>query len=286
MTTLGTGKVALDRSAVVLIAAGALLAGCGGETRTSRPDITGTDFPAEVAEATCANIAPCCRAADLPFDEPRCRQAVTSAFSELGFPQVQGRISGSGKCLDALVDSSQACTSNSGCNEAYGGLSRTGGKAGDPCGATCTRLPDIGVMCNSVGTQESASLEDCHTNDGLFCSEESGTCQRRLAPGSPCTDGFACEGGLCVDKRCRSGIDGAPCGNAVHVFCGHGFYCAASTGLCHSILPNDEPCSCTRLKLDGEPCADSVECALGSCNSGTCNPPQPLTPKALELTCQ
>jgi hypothetical protein len=246
---------------------GGALSSCGGKVATGHPDVLGADFVTDAAEAACANFGHCCSAQSLPFDEARCRQAIASALSGVDWTVVQGPISGTGKCIDALTASAQTCiASPSGCNDAIGSVIAIRKQRGEPCDSNCTQVPDEGTACEPANSGAPASVglpQGCFTNDNLYC-DATNTCVARVS--------FVAEGASCFvigGPRCESGL-----------------YCATSSGRCSSTPSNGPPCHCVKLKGAGEHCDSQLhDCASGECTNGTCPPPPPSAESDLSSLC-
>jgi hypothetical protein len=172
--------------------------------------------------------------------------------------------------LDGDVCALEAeCAEKHFCSEALGKC--FDGKDGDPCGADdeCAEgwscPAEIGFCYDGDEGDGCASNEDCA--EGLSCVAEAKTCHDGSL-GDPCSSNAQClEGAQCLglpgQQFCVEFLaEGAECGEELpYSICGQGLTCNAGV----------EPPQCLPPGEDGDPCAESTDCAEGlTCETGAC----------------
>jgi hypothetical protein len=247
-------------------------------------------FIGRFVDAVCDNVGPCCQSAGLSYDAAGCKALGNAELEkdlDLDRPNVKYDAAAGGKCIEAVKNAAQscghididggpecsgflvgtlpegaACESSVECAGAYARCDISGpaaqgvcvveprGKAGDPCGDTCT---EHGSSSECFGSTSSTGTARCYTNDGLYCDQ---TCKPLIAVGQPCeaegcVDGAYCTGGSCAALPAA----GEPC--AQTYVCGADLYCDLNT-------------TCQKRKADGQACQDGSECVAGNCQSGVC----------------
>ncbi len=133
------------------------------------------------------------------------------------------------------------------------------GKAGDPCGSTCTDRPGD-EECGLVGkpdTTQSTQKAACYTNDGLYCSLALGSSTYSCAPiaklGGACTTSDGCEGeAFCNAGKCEKPLPlGSPCSFGARC---EGGYCDSKTKTCQPSKALGEPCDLSEQCGEGNQC--------------------------------
>jgi hypothetical protein len=198
-----------------------------------------------------------------------------------------GSLPGGSVCTDGLQCQSGACS---------GTVSYSPGGPTAPftCG-TCAPAAVVGQACNSAGCQATAVCITADTSaaqpnyacvaveqgavgaacdgissickPGLYCSEQTRTCEKLAVLGAPCGDlgdpgGCVAPLGCGPSSTCVSGHSGAPCVDDTE--------CAPGLG-CVPVGSASRECSPITWAGPGESCTDAVRCLVGSwCDSGTC----------------
>jgi len=167
--------------------------------------------------------------------------------------------------LKGTLQDGESCTSDAQCAAPPGGdaycevpldapsgvcVVHARGKAGDPCGATCTEHSDGSSECGSSST--STGNATCYTNDGLYCDQ---TCKPVIAVGQPCEFEGCAMGAYCGNGFCTA----YP---AVGEACGQGYLCAEGA-FCQGT-------TCQALLADGQACESGDQCKSGHCAGTVC----------------
>jgi hypothetical protein len=185
--------------------------------------------------------------------------------------------------LGASCNSSQECSDSSGpaiCSASGTGgsvcvasVSPSRGKSGDPCRATCTE--DIGgqtcqAMVGMPGTGTggtgggSAASADCFTNDNLYCSSSTGSCQALPLVGAKCPDGRCADHAYCAAQSTMCSASTGQNACATDAECQASSYC--------NIAAVAMPGSCSPKLADGAACTSAEQCSSGGCNANGCGP--------------
>lgn len=136
---------------------------------------------------------------------------------------------------------------------------------GEACAATCR--PDTPYTCNSFGPEP---VNGCYTDDGLYCSQTTGTCAPLIPEGGACAlaerngcaPGSFCDRGACIAVRAESE-------SCIVDACAPAFGCASpSDDACRAGLVCNSGATeplCVAPQPDGSSCTSFRECASGWC---------------------
>ncbi len=237
----------LLKTAFVIAGLGLLAGGCSGKSTDgggSAGPVAAADFPAQLADAYCDAIAPCCDAAHLTQDSATCKSNLT----QVGESAVQTQPGqnydpvAAGGCLAQFKSVLKSCQPY----EDSGLISE--------CDKIVVGTAPTGAAC--IGNVECAAPNVCLFNPGLDTGR-CGAAPARAALGAACTSGNCVVGAWCKSGVCVASTDSGPC--ADFDACSAKSYCASG--------------QCSPRKADGQACIDDLECVNGKClvaGGGTC----------------
>lgn len=240
-----------------------------------------SDFVEQLAQATCAGLAPCCQRANIAYDQATCLTNARAEFADdlgrLSGPKFRYEASAAGGCLTEVKRVLAACeefeddTTGVACAGVFVGTLAEG--------ATCTRDEECADQANCLGLTsggtgicgKNTDFTFTHGKLGEACAGEcSGAkCQvfgEAMNPAVVCyeSDGLSCNGSVCAQIV---GV-GEAC---------DGMASCNSTAYCDTTLMK-----CVARKPEGAACTTGPECQRRDCNSGICQ----RDPAASENSCQ
>ncbi|MDX2051819.1 MAG: hypothetical protein SFV15_05460 [Polyangiaceae bacterium] len=291
-------------AAVALPIVAILACGQGGPSSASATNMsvpTAGDFPKRFAAAACENVASCCAAGGVPFNDTGCRFTAEGTLTGI----IAAR-TGSGRiildpvageaCLKAYSAALAGCTNEAAadlvepaCNKLFKGTVALGGQCSES--AECAQTDTQVIQCDQglCKVYTGPSFEEPPTAKfGEACSQSCvmitphyrSCAQAGSVGGSPGTcwveDGLTCSNGSCASVP--------KLGEACTFFCATGAYC--DLGRC---VPQREsgPCiqsdacaasafcgittnECTPKKQDRTACQEDFECLNGYCGPSGC----------------
>ncbi len=151
----------------------------------------------------------------------------------------------------------------------------------------CTEKACVALVCPSGTACFGGTCEAC--GPGTFPPGNGDACLPVQPPGTPCSAGYQCTSGTCVEGACcTSGCvepctrcDGGTCAplpaGAEDARCGP--YRCLAEGTCGQSCSADDACdatsrcvagACIPRAVNGAPCSGDLDCASGTCVDGTC----------------
>ena len=263
----------------------------------SATPVSEDQFPQAAAKVLCETVAPCCKAAQLAYEETSCKTTAvrdfTSFLTESSTPNNRYDAAAAGNCLSVLKSELEACKSfdeaaDIACSAVFVGTVQAGGACTnsgdcvapnhckfDPASANATS----GVCASPEATEPhgkagDACLGDCRLAGPTTVCDPSGVTSGVTAYCYQ-ADGLYCA--FSTQKCAKYAQLGEPCtadGCVAGTFC-NGTVCATPTdsGPC---LQGQSACTaksycddgsrlCTPKKADGATCRGPEECATDEC---------------------
>jgi hypothetical protein len=248
--------------------------------------LTEAAFAGASVDAYCDNIGTCCARAGFGYDAAACKQA-SAASVPVAAQRRRYDPAGGTACVAAIEAQARACRfdyTQHACEKVFVGSVQLGGECSDY--GDCD--PSTGGVCGYATPD--ASTQTCivppHAKTGEVCS---GTC---FGVGVPeiCQAYAHAPGALCHESDgllCNSAYVCQPypqVGEACEALCATGATCA--TGICVARNPIGDSCLsdgdcvlpalcnfsgvCALPAVDGQPCAQNIECESASCVNALC----------------
>ncbi len=234
---------------VSVCALGMLGGGCSGSSDSVAP-VTLDQYPQAFANALCDTIAPCCKAANVTYQETGCKSAATDQWTQTiarsSAAHTKYDADAAGRCIAAIKKVVASCKS-------------TNNDATNVCSDVFVGTIALGGACTS--NQDCAAPGTCERDPNNFDFNAPGVC---TAPGSATAHAKAGEpcAGSCDDRGgstvfCGGFASGDPGGTC---YASDGVFCASETRVCAPFGKVGDLCSVAEMG-----------CVTGAyCNDGTC----------------
>lgn len=285
-------------AAVSVCALGVLGGGCSGSDDGVTP-VTLDKYPQEFANALCDTVAPCCKAASVPYVESTCKSAASDQWAQVIAQSSAAHTTydpdAAGRCIAAIKKVLASCTETPGdgtavCDKVFLGTIAVGG--------ACTTSKDCvsPAICardfnnpslNAAGVCAAPPSSAAHAHEGEACSgncftlsnSSSVECENFGTSGGPtvagscyvsdglfCNDTQTCAKFAKIGETCSTGgcVDGAYCNAGVCAAQIDSGSCAQAQDACSAKSYCDLG-QCFAKKQDHFGCAQSEECASGIC---------------------
>ncbi len=254
--------------AVSVCALGALGGGCSGSSSSdgAAPPISLDQYPQAYANAVCDTIAPCCKSANVTYEETGCKSAATDQWTQeiarSSAAHTKYDADAAGRCIAAIKKVVASCKSavdhsTAVCNDVFVGTIAVGG--------ACTSRDD----CAAPGTCEQDPNNFDFNAPGICTAPDSGSATAHAKAGELCSSSCDDRGG---DTVSCGGFAGGPTSGPASGTCyaSDGVFCAFETQVCAPFGKIGDACS-----VQEQGCVTGAYCNDGTCaaqvDSGSCD---------------